>query len=264
MTRRTFLGTGAALALRAQPADSFRWPDGKRAAISLTFDDARVSQVDTGLELLNRCGVKATFYLVPRTAEKRIDGWKAAAAGGHEIAHHSGSHPCTANYRFSRNNALEDFTEARMEADLDGATAAIQKMLGVKPVSFAYPCGQTFIGRGTATKSYIPLIARRFLTGRGYLAESANDPAVCDLAQLMGTAFDDMSFEQMLKLVNAAAQEGRWVVFVGHEIGPRAFQTTDTGALEQLCRYAKDPANGLWIDTVRTIATYVNEHQKRA
>ena len=37
------------------------WPEGKTAALSLTFDDARLSQVDQGLPLLDSYGVKATF-----------------------------------------------------------------------------------------------------------------------------------------------------------------------------------------------------------
>lgn len=41
----------------------FNWPQGKKAAISLTFDDARFSQSDTGTLFLDRYGVKATFLL---------------------------------------------------------------------------------------------------------------------------------------------------------------------------------------------------------
>jgi peptidoglycan/xylan/chitin deacetylase (PgdA/CDA1 family) len=242
-------------------ADGFRWPDNKRAALSLTFDDARPSQIDTGVDVLNRNGVKATFYLVPRRVNERLDGWKRAAAEGHEIANHSRTHPCTANYRFSLDNALENYTEDRMAAELDGANSDLLGMLGVKPVSFAYPCGLTYFGRGENTRSYIPLVAKRFLTGRGYLNESANDPKVCDFAYLMGTAFDDLPYEQMQKLVTAAANEGRWLIFVGHEIGRPAFQTTPADALDRLCKYAKDPANGIWVDTVANIATYVKKQR---
>jgi peptidoglycan/xylan/chitin deacetylase (PgdA/CDA1 family) len=260
VTRRGFLGAAAASA--AQDA-SFSWPAGKRAAISLTFDDARLSQVDSGLALLDRAGAKATFYLTGRNIERRLDGWKRAAGSGHEMANHSQTHPCTGNYRFSAGNALEDYTLERMERDLDTASAEIERLLGVKPVSFAYPCGLKFVGRGQATRSYVPLVARRFLTGRGYLDEAPNDPAVCDLAQLMGTAFDGLGFAEMEKLVSAAAQEGRWIVFVGHDIGKPARQTTDAAALEQLCRFAKDPANGIWIETVAAIAKYVDSQRRR-
>jgi peptidoglycan-N-acetylglucosamine deacetylase len=254
MTRRSCLLSLAALRVDGQAA--FKWPGGKRAAVSLTFDDARLSQVDVGLDVLKASGAKATFYLVPARAKLRLDGWKRAAAEGHEIANHSLLHPCTANYSLAK-NVLEDYDEARMGAELDTANAELQALFGVKPKSFAYPCGQTFVGRGVNTRSYIPVVAKRFLTGRGYLNERANDPRVCDLPNLMGTAVDDLDFEQMKKLVDAAAKDGRWIVFVGHEMGRRGFQITDTTALAELCRYVKDPANGVWLDTVEAVAKHV-------
>jgi len=33
------------------------------------------------------------------------------------------------------------------------------------------------------------------------------------------------------------------------------------GELEKLCRYAKDPANGIWVDTVAAIGGYVRKKQ---
>src|SRR5206468_3457853 len=168
---------------------------------------------------------------------------------------------CTANYSFSRLNALEDYTLDMMATQLDGANAEIQDLLGVKPRTFAYPCGQKFVGRGLDVRSYVPLVAERFLVGRGYLDESANDPHVCDLAQAMGTSFDDMEFEQMRNQVEQAANEGRWVIFVGHEIGKRGYQVTDTAALEALCEYLKDPAHGIWLGTVAEIAEYIRQQR---
>jgi hypothetical protein len=133
----------------------------------------------------------------------------------------------------------------------------------VKPATFAYPCGLKFVGRGLDVRSYVPLVAERFLVGRGYLDEAANDPAFVDLPQAMGTPFDDMDFAHMKKIVDAAAKQGRWVIFVGHEIGERHYQTTDTKALELLCEYLKDPANGIWLGTVDEIGTYVRKQQEK-
>ena len=60
----------------------FQWPKGKRAAISLTFDDARLSQIDNGLPLLDRHRVRATFFVTPRAVEKRCSaGSKPSGAG---------------------------------------------------------------------------------------------------------------------------------------------------------------------------------------
>lgn len=238
---------------------SFQWPDGKRAAVSLSFDDGRLSQIDTGLALLKRLGLKVTFFVNPGSVEKRLPGWKQAVADGHEIANHSLTHPCTGNYAFSANNALENYDLAMMAQQLDGANERIQQLLGVKPATFAYPCGLKFVGRGREVKSYVPLVAERFIVGRGYLDEAPNNPAVTDLSQAMGTAFDNMEFPQMKAIVDSAATDGRWVIFVGHEIGQRRAQSTDSKALELLSDYLKDPANGIWVGTVAEIGTYVRK-----
>ena len=242
----------------------FHWPDGKKAAVSLSFDDARLSQVDTGLAFFKKKNAKVTFFVLPSGVEKRLPSWRQAVADGHEIANHSSTHPCTGNYAFSRNNALEDYNLARMAQQLDAANQEIYKLLGVKARTFAYPCGQKFVGRGTDAKSYVPLVAERFVAGRGYLDEAANDPRFCDLAQAMGTSFDEMDFSQMKKIVDEAIQQGRWVIFVGHEIGDRAYQTTDTKALEALCDYLKNPDTGVWLGTVEEIATYVQKRREAA
>lgn len=254
--RRIFLGAAAGCLMGQS---KFSWPQGKKGAVSFSFDDARVSQVDTGLAVLERAGVKATFYLNPPAMERRLEGWKKAVAAGHEIGNHSSSHPCSGNFKFSAKNALEDYTMARLEKDLDDASAAIDKALGVKTVSFAYPCGQKYIGRGENVQSYVPAIARRFLTGRGYLDEAANDPLVCDLANLMGTGGDGLGFEEMVKLVDAAVAEGRWLIFAGHEMGKRGYQFTDMDALEKLCAYMKAPERGIWVGTVGEIGSYIRK-----
>src|SRR5262249_62034159 len=102
------------LAFAQQPSSNFTWPDGKRAALSLSFDDARQSQVDVGLALLDKHNVKATFYVVPSAVERRLEGWKKIVASGHEIGNHSLNHPCTGNFAWSRQKALEDYTIEKM------------------------------------------------------------------------------------------------------------------------------------------------------
>lgn len=254
-------GQYASAPITAERKKPFRWPEGKRAAVSLSFDDARLSQIDTGLALLDKYSVRATFYVSPDNVKKRLQGWKRAVASGHEIGNHTESHPCTGNYAFSLKNALEGYTLRMMEKELDGANAEIQGLLGVKPTTFAYPCGQKFIGRGREVKSYVPLVAERFVVGRGYLDEAANDPAFCDLAQATGMGFDGMDYEQIRKLIDQAAGEGRWLILVGHEIGDKAFQTTDRSALEALCKYARDPSSGLWVDTVEAIGRFIQQER---
>jgi peptidoglycan/xylan/chitin deacetylase (PgdA/CDA1 family) len=247
-------------ALQAQSA--FTWPEGKRVAVSFSFDDARASQVDVGVPLFDKHGAKVTLYVNARNLRNRLEAWKKAAAGGHEIGDHTNSHPCTLNLPFSAKNALEDYNLARMEKELDGSTAELQRVLGVKPVTFAYPCGQKFVGRGADVQSYVPLIAKRFLAGRGWRDEGWNDPVRCDMAQLMGFESDGLSFEQMKAEVAQAAAAGGWLVFAGHDIGtPGRAQTTLASSLDEFLRYAADPKNGIWLDTVAAVGKYVVNHR---
>jgi peptidoglycan/xylan/chitin deacetylase (PgdA/CDA1 family) len=136
-------------------------------ALSLLFDDARFFQIDTGIPLLDKYGVKATFYISPGTMLLKANEWKNAVTNGHEVGNHSVFHPCTGNFNWSKDKALENYTLNKMMTELDSANRLIKERLGVHPVSFAYPCGQTFIGRGINVQSYVPLIAFLFESGRG-------------------------------------------------------------------------------------------------
>jgi len=251
-------GLASAMVAAQQPTPArFAWPAGARAALSLSFDDARVSQVDTGMALLDRHGVKATFYLVPSSVERRLDAWKRAAANGHEIANHSLTHPCSGNFPFARAKALEDYTLDRIRHELADANTRLQELLGVTPESFAYPCGQSFVGRGTRTQSYVPIAAELFVTARGWLDEAPNDPAYVDFAQITGIESDGKDFDQVLPILENARAAGAWLVLAGHDIGTGGPQTTRLAMLDALCAYAMNSSNGIWIAPVGTVARYV-------
>jgi hypothetical protein len=148
-----------------------------------------------------------------------------------------------------------------MRYEMEEAGNIIEQLIGVRPVSFAYPCGQKFVGRGQNVKSYVPLVAEKFLSGRGWMDEWANDPTFCDMAQLMGVELDGKDFEQLKELIDRTRENGGWLIFCGHEIGKQGRQTTRSSTLKAICEYAQDPANGLWLDTVQTVARYISKQR---
>jgi peptidoglycan/xylan/chitin deacetylase (PgdA/CDA1 family) len=250
--------------LSAQKTDSgFKWPEGKKAAISLTFDDARLSQVDTGTALLDKYGVKATFFVVPSGVEQRLNGWKKTVANGHEIGNHTMTHPCTGNFLWSRKNALENYSMDDIRNELTECNERIKELLGVTPEVFAYPCGQKFVGRGTNTKSYVPLISQMFLLGRGWRDEAMNDPVFCDMAQISGVEMDGKNFDEILPLIEEAKKTGQWLVLAGHEMGEPGIQTTRLAMLKQLIEYVQDPSNEIWIAPAGTVAKYIEQHRNK-
>jgi peptidoglycan-N-acetylglucosamine deacetylase len=240
---------------------TFQWPQGYEAAVSLSFDDARESQVQGGTDLLDQYGIKATFFVNPPGVERQLEGWKRAVASGHEIGNHSVFHPCSINFPWSRTHALENYTLRDMRKELMECNRRIEALLHVKPEIFAYPCGQKYVGRGTKTKSYVPLISKMFLLGRGWMDEAANDPVYCNFAQLTGVEMDGKDFSQILPLLEAARKNGQWLILAGHEMGEGGEQTTRLSMLRQLAAYVKDPAHKIWIQPVGTVAKYIRENR---
>lgn len=238
---------------------NFSWPNGKRSAVSITFDDARESQVEFGLPILDRHNVKATFYVSLQPLEQRLDAWLEALDSGHEIGNHTASHPCSGNFPFARSNALEDFTLDRMADELDRATAVIERLTKRTPSTFAYPCGQTFVGRGETLQSYIPLAADRFTVARAAYNEVPNDPGFCDLANAAGLSADDVSFEYLKSLVDAATDSASWLILYGHNVGEGGHQTVRADALDALCDYLTKLYDDVWTDTVAAVGGYIQQ-----
>jgi peptidoglycan/xylan/chitin deacetylase (PgdA/CDA1 family) len=243
---------------------SFEWPEGQAVAVSLTFDDARPSQIETGLPVLDKYGIRATFYAVPGNVEARREGWRALAGAGHEIGNHTVTHPCSTNFSWSRENGLEEYTLSRMERELLDCNLLLQELCGVTPETFAYPCGETFVGRGRKHRSYVPLVARHFLAGRGYHGECHNVPAVCDLAHLKGYPFDQASLETLLTWIDRAKEERGWVVLVGHDVVREdRHQGVRLDVLKALCEYAREHEDEVWFAPVAEVARHVKSSRGR-
>lgn len=231
------------------------WPKNKRAALSITFDDARPTQATHGIPILDEYGIKSTFYVIAKSVELNRDTWKAAVANGHEIGNHTVTHPCSGNFSFSRHKALEEYSLEQMEKEFADASGAIKVLLGVTPQTFAYPCGQTFVGRGEDTKSYVPLVAKHFLAGRGFNGESANDPTFCDLAQLIGMSGDIQDFAFLKRHLDKTLQDGNWLILAAHDVGEKQQAISET-VLRAIGEYTKSHPE-LWTDTVANVADYI-------
>lgn len=134
------------------------WPNGAKCAVMLTFDfDAEtlwlgrdpsnakrpgtLSQglygakvaVPSILQLLRDMGgVPATFFVPGWTAEHHTDKVEAILKNGHEVGHHSYSHKWV-----EPDDPATELEE--MEKGLD----ALQRTVGVKPVGYRSPAGET-------------------------------------------------------------------------------------------------------------------------
>jgi peptidoglycan/xylan/chitin deacetylase (PgdA/CDA1 family) len=75
------------------------WPNGAKAAVSLTYDDGLDSQLDRAGPQLDEFKFKATFFVTRENMEARLADWVALAQRGHEIADLTVHHPsCERRY----------------------------------------------------------------------------------------------------------------------------------------------------------------------
>jgi peptidoglycan/xylan/chitin deacetylase (PgdA/CDA1 family) len=257
------IGLLSAQSAGREASTRFAWPGGYRAALTLSFDDARPSQLQA-LKVFDETKTKVTFFLTSSNIGDHAAGWRSVAQAGHEIANHTVSHPCSGNFDWSRGNALEDFTLDLIRGELTGANAAIERATGVRPTTFAYPCGQTFVGRGAQVASYVPVVGHLFLAGRGWQGESANDPAFVDLAQVIGCSMDNEDWAIVKPLVDAAIAKGQWLVLGGHDIGSTpGQQVTRIETIRALLEYATAPDRGVWVDTFAHVAAHIQRTRGR-
>ncbi|HOX36752.1 MAG TPA: polysaccharide deacetylase family protein [Candidatus Brocadiia bacterium] len=206
------------------------WPEGKVCAASLTFDDGRPTQLSHAIPLMSARGLRGTFFLNPGGDHmKRLAPFAEAAGKGHEIGNHTIRHTCSRNFCFDPNGrGLEDATIEEIEADVLDAQRRLTELIGKPPVSFCYPCYQTDVGEGATRQSYVPIIAKHFTAARaGGEYSFFNHPLLVDLHCLWSCDTSRMPGAEMIGLAECAAKEGRWIIFVFHDVGPGRLGTSE-------------------------------------
>ena len=193
-----------------RPASTaFAWPAPFAAALSLSFDDARRSQLRWARPVLGEHGVRATFFVLPKPVAARRRSWSRLFADGHEVGNHTVRHPCRAELGWRGRTALEDLGLDDLRADAEAANRELHGLVGVAPRVFAYPCGDTDVGQGSAVASYVPVIAELFDVGRTFNDRGPNQPDGCDLARVACVNIDGCQFEDPRAALDPDARRRR-------------------------------------------------------
>lgn len=209
----------------------------REAAISYTLDDGWEDAATLGAPMLDRHGIKATFFLVPgripdvdnhdaKDDYGRVSwtSWKKVAQAGHEMASHTLTHP-----------ALAKVDDATLEKEVNTAYDLLLEKFGTAAVSFAYP----FNGRDARIRKVVyakHAVAREFETGYG------------------GPAFTTAKANG---IADAALMQGKWIVPMIHAIEKGYAAFTSASVLEEHFKYVATLKDRIWIDTFGNIARYV-------
>ena len=110
------------------------WLGNKKAAASITFDDAVNGQFTYALPLLNQYGFTGTFFLTTNFISEQLGSWqliREAARAGHEIANHTTGHLL-----------LTKLPDDSLTAQLVDANRLIDAQIpAAKTLTHAYPNG---------------------------------------------------------------------------------------------------------------------------
>jgi len=241
------------------------WPSGFQSAVSLTFDDGVASQLQHAVPLLNKYGLRGTFYINPeKDYRERFAPWKEVALAGHEIGNHTVGHPCSVNFAFTRQMcrcALEEMTLTEIETDILEAGRRIHELFPEQEAtSFAYPCYESFVGRGENRQSYVPVVARHCVAGRA-MGLRPNDPRFCDLSHLWSTPCEYLAAPALIGLAEQAAALGHWLILTFHGINDGHLHVAYRD-LEELCQFLARQNQRIYTAPVAAVAKLVAPWQK--
>lgn len=259
ITALWLLACGSSLAAPAEPA--FRWPHGASAAVSLAYDDALDSQLDNAIPVLNRYGIKGSFYLQLSSASigRRLLLWRAAAAQGHELGNHSLFHQCSRSAPgrewVQGHRDLDTMSTAQMRDQLIMANTVLHMIDGRRERTFTVPCGDVVTKDG----NYLATVQSEFVAIKaGDASGKAASMNTLDPYAVPVIVPVNVSGQQLIAMVKQAGASGGMLNLTFHGIGGEHLAVSRE-AHEELVKFLAANRKHYWTDTFLNLMTYVKK-----
>ena len=230
------------------------WPEGRKIAVSLSYDDALNSQLDKALPALDKHKLKASFYVLANSEvmNARMQEWKAAAQNGHELGNHSVYHPCRASLPDREwvppHHDLDKYTVAQMLEELNTANTFLKALDGKTQRTYTIPCGDLLVGG----KEYLNQASELFVAVKGQrVAEGFSvlwDPV-------------DVSGEQLIEYIRNVPESVSLINILFHGIGGD-YLSVSTQAHSQLLEFLAKNQETYYVDTYINIMQYAKDQER--
>ncbi|MGE5646812.1 MAG: polysaccharide deacetylase family protein [Acidobacteriota bacterium] len=258
------LAATACFAADAPKITVARWPGGRVAAVSLTFDDGLQTHLDVAGPVLKKHGLHGTFFVNTSGGvwREHAGGWRRLAAEGNELGNHTASHPCLSD---EITPAWRELTPAMMEAEVRGAAREIAKQTGAtRGMTFAFPCGNTSFGapgeQARNSALYLQYVADCCFAARAYTGSGAQNPdemnvlGIVDLGRTVGR-----DGPGLLAMLEPAVRNGAWGIYTFHGTGGQ-YLSVSAGALDELAGYLERHPE-IWTATFGDAMRYTQERR---
>jgi peptidoglycan/xylan/chitin deacetylase (PgdA/CDA1 family) len=177
--------------------------------VSFTFDDVPDSAYLNGAAVLERRGIRGTFYIASGTCGSVDSHWRvigedqvrALYAAGHEIGCHTFSHV-----------RVEDLDARRMNEECDANLRRMRELCpGIALTNFCYPFGRASLPRKTQ-------LQKRFDSCRG-VYEGIN-AGIADLGMLRMIELYDRTLtkDKLRRALDETQEHNGWLIFASHDV----------------------------------------------
>jgi len=254
-----------ALVCTANATTAFSWPNGAKAAVSLAYDDALPSQLDTAIPQLNAAGLKGSFYLPlsAETVQSRLADWRAASTQGHELGNHTLFHQCAKSLPgrdwVSKDRDLDKTPASRLIAEIRVGNAFLQAMDGKTKRTFTAPCTDQ-LAAGTP---YLPLLSSDFVAMKTTVGGVVADMKTLNIHAVPVIAPSEVTGAQLIAWVKEAGVKGTMVNFTFHGIGGDHLQIS-SAAHAELLQFLASHKNEYWTDTFLNLMEHVKSQQAQS
>lgn len=238
----------------------FNWPDGKKAAVVFTYDDALDGHLDVAVPQLDEFGLKGTFYCTGNSPSlyNRTDEWRKIARNGHELGNHTIFHPCdgTRGDWVKPEYNLKNYTLEQIVAELKAANTLLKAIDGKTERTFAYTCCD-FVAGGTDFSGEV----EKLFTGGRLIGPVPETMIGYNVYKTPSQGVDSPTVEELIASVDEALKKGTIVVFLFHSVGGGYL---NVGAEEhrKLCEYVQKNEKDIYTGTFLEVMQYIKKTGK--
>jgi sialate O-acetylesterase len=234
----------------------------KECAVVLTYDDGLNIDLSNVIPALDSLGLKGTFYISDYFygLNAQIDGWRKAAAEGHELGNHTVWHPCDGSLPgrsfVKPDYDLSHYDVTRMDNEILARNNILKAIDGKDERTFAYPCGDMKIHDSL----YLDYMKYKFVASRGVTPQMLPIDKV-DLNNVPCYMENGASAEDMIALAKKAMQTHTLLVFLFHGVGGEHNINVSLQAHSGLLHFLKQNEKDIWIAPMIDVAKFIKTKQ---
>ena len=240
-----------------------KWPEGKKAAVILTYDDNLKSHHEVVMPQLEKKGFRGTFFLYgyPMKAED-IQQWRDVSKRGHELGNHSLFHQCATEVTGAPLcRSLKCYTVKEILAEVRIMKSLLYAIDGKEQYAYAYPCGHSETAEGDYSIPMMEAGLANYGRGAGIVGivsdfQSLNLARVPTISTRAG-----WSGEKLISYVQDALDKNGMVVFIFHGVGGD-YMKVEAEAHQELVDFLANHSE-IWVGTFSEVLDYIAPQIKK-